>query len=622
MNPQIDFKHVLGELSVNRNNPCEIMRELVSNSYDAAATLIRYVGIESVFGFIFWDNGVGLHRSEKKNGITPYEAFFSIGKSTKTKGEAIGYKCQGSKLCFASNRVLVLSKTIDTDKWYWKIVENPRNTLDTKISIIPEETNSPWEIISQFYPTSKADSAQATRLFGEDFFKHNNTQGTLIAVQGVDVEDFQKYLLGKDPIETTYIFNYMRFCTRHGDTRMLSEAQGFRSAHVKQVEANLRACSLEIYDGKQFKSVPFGYPYLSAALETDAKSPLEVARLKDANFTARYAKCFKFANNVYSLILAIDANRRAHKGYSMLDRKGAPKSGLRLVDQRGAAISVNGIKICRYNEIFERNELAEYEILGETESIQHYLLIIDGPFDLVTNRNSLSKSSAGAFEQPTFLLEIKRFLDDAKRNLPIFEQLLVRLSKEQRETALDQQITILNESKNSVTNRERFRINEELYVSPVPGEEYLVGVLYATLSGKIGTASKYAPYWKKIYTFSTQGIDSIGIEKNCSMERSKLISVEYKYAFSNKGPFNHALCLVDQIVAWDVVLDDGDDIRDQYHCFGKIKKIEEGIFHITDIEAEDGASYHAHVVVIVSLKILIEKSFPKVSYRTPPARGR
>lgn len=107
MHPQIEFKHVLGELSVNRNDPCEVLRELISNAYDAQASNILYMPIKDRQGLMFLDDGTGLDDQVAINGITPWEAFFSIGKSTKKQGDSIGYKCQGSKLCFACARILV-----------------------------------------------------------------------------------------------------------------------------------------------------------------------------------------------------------------------------------------------------------------------------------------------------------------------------------------------------------------------------------------------------------------------------------------------------------------------------------------------------------------------------------
>jgi hypothetical protein len=282
---------------------------------------------------------------------------------------------------------------------------------------------------------------------------------------------------------------------------------------------------------------------------------------------------------------------------------------------------VNGIKVCRYNEIFQRPELEKYSILGDSESSSHYLLIIDGPFDLVTNRNTVSKSAAGIFEDNGFINEIKKFLDDAMHNEKTFYELVGRLNREQREAKLNQQIEILDNTKNNLQHRERFRIptsiGEELYVSPLPGEEYLVGVLYASLRDKIPIGNNYEEYWRKIFTFSTLGIDSIGSKEPTSIAQNNLISVEYKYEFSNSGPFNHALCIVDLIVAWNVKLNAGDTIFDDYNCFGVIRIKEEGIYEIFGIEDNNGSTFQGHTVTVINLKNLIKKTWPTISFRTP-----
>lgn len=620
MKPQIDFKHVLGELSVNRNDPCEVIRELISNSYDAGAKNIRYASINAIRSFVFWDDGKGLDRSEKTNGITPYEAFFSIGKSTKTKGDAIGYKCQGSKLCFASSRVIIISKTSQEKNWHTKVIENPRQTLNPSTDISPEESAMPWNELASFLGNPNNEVNQILKEFGENFFHENFAHGLLIAVQGLEIENFAKHLVVSPPVLDNYLTNYIRFYTKHGDTRVISEDQGFKSTQVKQVTAGVNSAHLELFDGEKFVPIQFGFPHLHTTSEIDIKSPLEVARLRDGRFTARHAKRIKYANNAYSLILTIDGNRRAHDGYYTLDRKGSAKSGLRLSDQRGVAVSVNGIKVCKFNDIFFRSELEEYHILSESDSSAHYLLVIDGPFDLVTNRNNLSRSAIGAFEDTIFVGEIKKFLDEAHKNLQTFSELLARLNREQQEAKLNQQIKILHDSKISVSTRERIRLSDgkNLYVSPLPGEEYLVGVLYAELQAKIPTASAYSRYWKRVFTFSTQGIDSIAAAEGELLDAKNLIAIEYKYEFTSAGPFNHALCIVDQIVAWDVRLKDGETVTDDYNCFGTVRIVEDGIYEIFDIEETSGALYQNRVVTVVSLKSLIAKTFPNSTFRTPP----
>lgn len=617
MNPQIDFTHVLSELSVNRTDSCEVLRELVSNSYDANAKALWYAPLSHYSGFIFADDGDGLSTSAKKNGITPYEAFFSIGKSTKTKGEAIGYKCQGSKLLFASTRVLIITRTKSDSGWLFKAIENPRSTLTSTFVIDPESTDNPESVLNDFCTTQDSESNEAIAQFDVEFFAKELRHGTFICVQKFDANNFgSTFLPGTgEQIRSSYLFNYLRYYTKHGDTRAITEKQGFKKTQVAQVKPS-PASTFRVWDGQEFVEIPFGFPYLDEVDETDVKSPLEVSRLRDGNFSARFAKRITTGGKTYCFVLCVDGNRRAHKQYESLDRKGGTKSGIRLTDQRGVCLSVNGIRVTRYPELFSRPELSEYETLADTEAITHYLLMIDGPFDLVTNRNAVSKSSTLALEDGGFLADIKKFLDEAQASQLIFKQLIARLKKEQSDAHLEQQMQRVANAKAALNSRERFRIEEELFVSPESGEEYLVGVLYAALRLKVAPKSAELKHWIKILTFSTLGIDSVGTTAG-TLDVKSAVTVEYKYQFSAGGPFNHALATVNWIVAWSVDLPKGKQIRDDYGCFGDVVLVSDGVYEIQNIEHVNGASYD-HTITVLDLRKLIHRTFPKVKYTIPP----
>ncbi len=617
MFPQIDFKHVLTELSVNRNDPCEVIRELISNSYDAGAANMRLATIPEGNSFIFWDDGKGLSRTQGPSGISPYEAFHSIGKSTKKKGDGgIGYKCQGSKLCFASTRVLLITKTVDDESFYFRITENPRDNLSTTTDISPHPTSTPWQILQDFFSGTSAETSTVIAQFDSQFFSTEFGRGTLIAVRGFDTDNFAKYFLAGSDLQHSYVYNYIRHFTRHGDTRKITKAQGFKTAQIHQIENLVREAALSVWNGASFKPVPFGFNYLRAEKEGDIKGPLEVARLRDGRYSTRAAKRISFGNSTYCFLLAVDGNRRAHDGYEALDRKGATKSGIRLSDQRGVWISSSGIKICRINEILLRPELEDYSVLADSEGVNHYHLIIDGDFELVTNRNNVSRSASIVLENTSFTAELKKFLDSVVQGDNTFRDLLKRLRREHSEAKLSQQIDILRESKDAMSTRERFIIDGLIYVSPLPGEEYLVGVLYAELGGKVPANSAKKDFWKRVLTFSTQGIDSLASTNPKSFKKDDLRAVEYKYLFSNSGPFNHALCLVDMIVAWDVDLDVSKQVKDEYGCYGSVSKTQTGIWEIRDINHVDGDSYGDRVVTVICLKQLIRDTF-QTSFSKP-----
>lgn len=627
MKPSINFQHVLSELSVNRADPCEVVRELISNSYDAGATSIRYAPLADKEGFVFFDNGEGLSRSAPSNKISSYQAFFSIGESTKVKGEGIGYKCQGSKLCFACQRFLVLSRTQKDKSWIFKIVENPRDTLSQELDISPAESKKPWETLESFLGASGTQTRKVLAEFNEEFFVDNFVTGTLIVALGFDTENYKRHFLLNGSATESYLYNYIQFCTRHGDVRHLTSAQGFRPSAIRAIAHDARKCQMEVFADSGYQEIPFGFPYLAKdtdLADPDVKSPSEVSKLSDGRFYDRFAKKIHFGGNAYNLIFAIDGNRRAHEKYMALGRRGDPKSGIRLADQRGCFVASSGIKVCSFTaDLFSSEILEDYQILGDADSVTHYLFVIEGQFDLVTNRNALSRASYKVLHDPEFLRQVKTFFDDSLRSAQskVFTQLIRRLKREHSAEKRDQQLDQINAAKSAMGERERFRITipgetgDHLFVSPDPGEENMVGALYASLGRWVGTHHACKHLWHNVITFSSYGIDSLAIKAGQNdLQKEHLVAVEYKYAFSNKGPFNHALVTVDLIVAWQVNFGDQHEIRDDYGCTGNIANVEAGVWEISDIE-DEGACQYPHRVTIISLRELIVRTFPDTKFR-------
>ena len=619
MRPQIEFSHVLGELSVNRNDPCEVLRELISNSYDAKATHMIYVPLKDRQGFLFLDYGTGIDDKTKINGITPWEAFFSIGKSTKKQGETIGYKCQGSKLCFACARILVAT-TSDKNRgeWKYKTIDNPRANLDTNFDITPIASNNINDILDSFIIAPTSDTAMAISYIKSAIEDPELSPSiTFVLIDHLKTEAYLKHFTFGPSSNESYVQNYIQFYTRHGDVRHLTTAQGFTASQRQQVTSGLKAADFTLFADEHTSKIPFGYPYLEKGNpDPSLKGPAQIARLRDGRFFSRSAKKFSVGPNKFSIILAIDGNRRAHDEYPNLGRKGQGKSGIRLSDQRGVFISVKGIKICKYPDILTR--IDGYEVLSEGDAASHYSLIIDGDFDLVTNRSALSKRAYDTLTDPNFMSEIKKFLDTQFTTDYTFAELLSRLRRESSENLLNEQIEMLELAKFNIKSRERIRITDStkekhLFLSPQPGEEYLVGVMYSQLSALKGKNKELEKYWRRIITFSTQGIDSLGLRDEHAthpLHEKNICSIEYKYEFNNFGPFNHALAVVDFIVAWDVNVDEEKSVRDTFTCFGNVRKIPGNSFEweIFDIENTDGGTYENRITVI-NLRELISSSF-------------
>ncbi|MGD1713614.1 ATP-binding protein [Dapis sp. BLCC M172] len=644
LHPVISYNHILSELSVNREDPCEVIRELISNSYDAKASQIQIYPLLQEKGFIFFDNGTGLSETKETNGITPYRAFFSIGKSTKVEGESIGYKCQGSKLCFASKKITIITRCSDEPSWRYISIDNPQKNINESFDISSHCDYRPWDTLSQLFLRPKNPTKNILKELNQDFFtNHFNYQGTMIIIEGLEVQDFSDFYssneYGKN--EWSYLKNYIRFNTRHGDMRILRPSYtgfpqrrevSFRETIGYNDQCQLFLWSMIRYNKYGLHEIKPGYPYLKKPDATEKiKTPAELSSLYSGKFSGRYCSTFLHDEITYCITLAIDGNKRALEKYPELGRKGYSKSGIKLVDQRGTFISSEGVKICPYNKIFEHSSLEKYSILADKKAQSHYILIINGSFSVVTNRNSLTDDSKQILKDNSFLEHIKNFLDEAQDEaqgkVPVFRELIERLNKENEETRLAAYRQKLDKLKKGIQYRTRFKVNnieqlkDKWIVGPKEGEEHWVGALYTMFSHLVTVDSPYAKLWVRPITFRGFGIDSIALplEEN-TFKYTAYKGLEYKYNFSEADEYNHPFTVTNFIVCWDMPIPkEGEQIKDAYEYFGYVSLTEElddiG-YEIVEIQSQTGKPHYENIKVI-SLYKLLKKTFD-CQFITPP----
>jgi hypothetical protein len=570
--PEISYGHVLSEFSVNRKDPCEVIRELISNSYDAEASRIEIYSLPSSRnpGFIYFDNGCGMSETEEINEITPCKAFFSIGKSTKIFGDRIGYKCQGSKLCFACKKFTLITRCEKEKCWRIVSIDNPADNLNKDYTIELREELTPWIALKNLFPRSDKNVVNILKSLNEDFFHDRFVTGSMIIILGFKTEDFPSYYGTEGPNgkkESSYIRNYIRFNTRHGDIRILNaEKTGFplnRAKSFPNTPSYNDKLELHLWVKDRLEEIEAGYPYLEKPDEQDLQrisTPAKVSKLQNGNFYARDATTFQWGEETYNLVLAIDGNRRAHQKYETLDRQGRKtRSGIRLTDQRGVFICSQGVKICQYNELFALSKLEKYEVLTTSKGQSHYVFMINGNFELVTDRNSLSENALTILKNESFVDHIKKFLDRFYNDNDVFKELIERLEGLKVEVNRNKYIEKLDKLKSGVKNRCRFMVRgiEQLegkwLVEPIQGEEHWVGALYTLFAHLVPSKSPYAHIWLRPRNFSGVGIDSIAVEHDeNSLKKDVHKGLEYKYVFSPREPFNHLLTVTNQIVCWEM----------------------------------------------------------------------
>jgi hypothetical protein len=552
--PQQSFQHTLREIAVNREDPCEVVRELISNAYDAAAENILVMPYLERRGLVFFDDGIGLSASpdDIKNGVVPYTAFFSIGKTTKPKGQAIGYKCQGSKLCFASNRVTVVTKTAADAAWKLKVVDNPKQNLNENYDLTPEEIKEPWKTLTdRIFTDPDNRTTQLIAHLDQRFFE-TNKKGTLIIIEEFDTQDYERYF-SIEPGTQSYLYHYIRLFTAHGDVRYITEQAGFSNTDINAVKSNVKTKPAKLSlmrntsDAKsQLIEVPYGYPFLSVEKrDLAAVSPNEAGRLRDGRFCARYATTISHGGQTFSLIVAIDGKRRALDGYPDLGRQSQRGCGIPLSTQRGTFLSAQGIKISQYNELFDEDALADFNVLRDNS--EHHMFVIDGPFELVTNRNSPAPAALKILKDPGFVDKIKAFLVDVISHRPrgnILKELVSRLAQERTHHREEQYLTMMKIVKEKLPSRSKFSIEgptelkNKWFFEPQGGEENFVGALFTLFSHLVPSSSPLKKYWHRPLSFAAFGIDSISCSNEDKLADS-LEYLEYKHTFSPDVEFNH-----------------------------------------------------------------------------------
>jgi hypothetical protein len=125
MKCEVNDVHIFYQIIRERRNPLAVLREAISNSWDACAKEISIRISNNPKGGIdlqFSDDGEGMKRSD-------FKSFFGLAFSTKEAGANIGNKGLGTKLFFSSDRVEVISRS-PTNQIYQGVLDGPITALE------------------------------------------------------------------------------------------------------------------------------------------------------------------------------------------------------------------------------------------------------------------------------------------------------------------------------------------------------------------------------------------------------------------------------------------------------------------------------------------------------------
>ncbi len=265
------------------------------------------------------------------------------------------------------------------------------------------------------------------------------------------------------------------------------------------------------------------------------------------------------------------------------------------------------------------------------------MFLLDGPFELVTDRNTIKNSDTNTLADSDFKNHVKKafdsiFLggedrrDDIDHNA-VFRSLLERLRVDISEGTLEKEINKIDKVKEHLSRRGRLTVrsgplNTLSFVYPSDGEENWVGVLYTLFSHFASrepklNGSRLKDLWIRPVNMAGVSIDALALPLDVQgLPKNKLMGLEYKLKFSHEDSFNHPLYAVHNIVCWDFtkVPEPGAEVEDSYGCVGVVsfsKDYEPHIaYNLTRIQQKDeGVEKVGAVVRVVCLKELIRETF-------------
>jgi hypothetical protein len=158
--PKVDETQEFIEIANDFSNPLDLVREAISNAYDAGCSEIRisFAVIkqygESILQIILKDNGSGMNSEQLQN-------FFDLGNSTRRNDDAtIGEKGHGTKVFFNSKTIEV--KTSSGDNGLHAIMQEPfKKLFDRKIPVVEvtpiDEVDQGTEITIYGYNSNRRD---------------------------------------------------------------------------------------------------------------------------------------------------------------------------------------------------------------------------------------------------------------------------------------------------------------------------------------------------------------------------------------------------------------------------------------------------------------------------------
>lgn len=482
--PKVKEVTMFKEIALNIKNPCEMIREALSNSYDSDSKNIWITIKRNMQGdleIIIKDDGNGMDLNE-------IHSFYNLGDSQKVT-QNIGEKGLGTKTYFKSKKIIINTKKINNHGY----------------NVIMDE---PWEkLLNEEIPIYSVTE------------KNNIQLGTEITIVGYSVDNGEKYF------NFGTLKDYILWFTAGGNFKNIFANKLILQSKVKNMN---KACKIYIKDELNNKQGEMtGVHQFSPPNETPNLDPMNKKYKRSVNYCRAFGP-FHRETTINGQYVSIQL-------YGTVSGVNCRKKICKL-KQSETYKSRFGIYLCKDFIPFERANF-----LLKDEQFYHYHLLANSQnFVLTADRNSLSNSETIAIKW------IFDQIEDIFRNeiKPIAEKEYFALRKEEEE-AYDAECRILGMNKyikklNLIDNL----YIKDIPIIKIPQCEYEVALLFVSVLSNKDTKSLITDI-KSIISYSSRMTTDMIC--NNSENEIVLVELEYKLSnvFKHKHPldtYDYVVC--------------------------------------------------------------------------------
>lgn len=499
--PKVDETQEFIEIAFDFSNSLDLVREAISNSFDAEATEIK-IGFNTIVDsgdklleILLEDNGNGMNFEE-------LQSFFDLGNSLRRGYEdKIGEKGHGTKVYLNCNRIIV--ETQKDKKKYTAIMDQPKRKLFNREKPEAEVT------------IEEVDS---------------NESYTKITVLGYNNNT-------RDEFTHERVKDYILWFTKMG-----SVEKEFGLEQNKDVVLYLKGL-----DRKEYEEISFGHVF-----PEESESVNKLIDIYDIDAPNYFCKKIIKKGHLkdspeidYEAVFYIEGLKLKYQYNNMIRRSGysAPDGAYKVADRYGLWICKDYMPVQRKNEWITKK--------GNEHTRLHAFINCQG-ISLTANRGSIENTPIDIINDLRNVAEDiydEIVSSDEWLDLDFLNSEVDSVNTRRREEKeFKKRIELTNAAR--ICDYEGVRLVE-------PHQEQGVYSLYLQLSS---ISEDLFPF--TIIDYDTHsGIDVIVKSKdNNTIKNSKLYYVEFKNILEQN--FNHSFANLYSIVCWDINLKNGDEIKD------------------------------------------------------------